>query len=68
MKLQKLKEVRKDEHYYLREEIFQRLDGKEEGHPRTLRNRMELKELAISKAQKMSGQPEVFGRQEKNRK
>lgn len=28
---------------------------------------MGLKELAISRAGKMSGQPEVFGRQKKNR-
>lgn len=67
MKLQKLKELRRDEHYYLRDEVFQRLDGKEQGHPRTLGNRKEPKELAISKAQKMCGQPELFGRQEKNR-
>lgn len=50
MKPQKLKEVRRGKHYYLEEEIFQRLDWKEQGCPRTLGNRMGLKELAISKA------------------
>lgn len=38
------------EHYYLGKEIFQKLDWKEQGYPRTLGNRMGLKELAISKA------------------
>lgn len=37
---------------------FQRLDWKEQGYPRTLGNRMGLKELAISRARRMSGQPE----------
>lgn len=50
LKPQKLKEVRRGKHDYLEEEIFQRLDWKEQGCPRTLGNRMELKELAISKA------------------
>lgn len=39
------------------------LDWKEKGYPRTLRNGMGLKELVISKAQRMSGEPEKFGRQ-----
>lgn len=59
LKLQKLKEVRKGEHDYLGEDIFQRLDLKEQGYPRTLGNRMGLKELA--RLQKISGEPEVFG-------
>lgn len=49
LKPQKVKEVRRGKHYYL-EEIFQRLDWKEQGYPRTLGNRMGLKELAISRA------------------
>lgn len=39
-------------------------DWKEKGYPRTLGNGMELKELVISKAQRMRGEPEKFGRQE----
>lgn len=49
-------------------ESFRRLNWKEQGYPRTLGNKMGLKELAISKSWKMSEEPEVFGRQKKNRK
>lgn len=71
-KLQKLREVRRHEHYGDESRTgggdFQRLDWKEQGYPRTLGNRVRLKELAISKAWRMSREPEEFGRQKKNRK
>lgn len=49
-------------------ESFQRLNWKEQGYPRTLVSKMGPKELAISRSWKMSKEPEVFGRQKKNRK
>lgn len=50
------------------ERRFSKLDWKEQGYPRTLGNKKGLKELAISKAWRTSGEPEVIWKTEKEQK